>query len=167
MPFLDNSPKELSLPFRFLMRIPVPWVFLLAYYLGLLLGRLFPQIHPIPPLPPGAANGGYALLVVGSVAMAWPLVLFFRKHTTTKPGMRSKVLVVEGPYKLSRNPMYVGLVVFYLGAMVARDEMAPLATLALTVAYLQWIVIPVEEKKLSEAFGRAYAGYRARVGRWL
>ena len=165
MTFLDNSPKDLFLPFRILLRIPVPWVFLLAYYLGLLLARLFPEIHPA--LPPWAANGGYALLLVGSAAMSWPLVLFFSKHTTTKPGMKSKALVVEGPYRISRNPMYVGLVVFYLGAMLARDEMAPLMTLALTVAYLQWVVIPIEEKRLSEAFGKKYTGYRARVRRWL
>ena len=63
--------------------------------------------------------------------------------------------------------MYVGLTLTYLGEMGILVEIAPLIPLLFVIAYLNWIVIPVEEMKLRAVFGEAYAQYCDRVGRWI
>jgi protein-S-isoprenylcysteine O-methyltransferase Ste14 len=76
-------------------------------------------------------------------------------------------MVTWGPYQLTRNPMYVGLTVAYLGEALLLRHFWPLVLLPLVIAYVNWIVIPLEESKLQEAFGDRYDQYRARVGRWV
>jgi protein-S-isoprenylcysteine O-methyltransferase Ste14 len=63
--------------------------------------------------------------------------------------------------------MYVGLVLAYLGEAGILGQVWPMFLLPLTVAYMNWVVIPVEEGKLKEVFGEAYERYRARVRRWM
>jgi protein-S-isoprenylcysteine O-methyltransferase Ste14 len=63
--------------------------------------------------------------------------------------------------------MYVGLVLAYVGEAGILRQIWPMLLLPLTVAYLNWVVIPVEERKLTEVFGEAYKQYQARVRRWL
>ncbi len=63
--------------------------------------------------------------------------------------------------------MYVGLTIAYLGEMGILVEIAPLILLLFVVAYVNWIVIPVEETKLRAVFGEDYAQYCERVGRWI
>jgi protein-S-isoprenylcysteine O-methyltransferase Ste14 len=63
--------------------------------------------------------------------------------------------------------MYVGLTLAYLGEAGILHQTWPVILLPLTVAYLNWIVIPVEEAKLKEVFGDEYERYRAAVRRWV
>jgi protein-S-isoprenylcysteine O-methyltransferase Ste14 len=63
--------------------------------------------------------------------------------------------------------MYVGLVVAYLGEAAILRQIWPVVFLPLVVAYVNWIVIPVEEAKLTEVIGEPYARYRKEVRRWL
>ena len=63
--------------------------------------------------------------------------------------------------------MYVGLTMAYLGEAGLLRQVWPAILLPLTVAYVHWVVIPLEERKLNEAFGEPYADYRAQVRRWL
>lgn len=63
--------------------------------------------------------------------------------------------------------MYVGLTLAYLGEMGLLMQIAPLLPLLLVIAYVQWTVIPVEEKKLYEVFGDQYVQFQSRVPRWL
>ncbi|MFZ1943087.1 MAG: isoprenylcysteine carboxylmethyltransferase family protein [Acidobacteriaceae bacterium] len=83
------------------------------------------------------------------------------------PGERSERLVTRGPYRLTRNPMYVGLTLAYFGEAGLLRQIWPLAVLPLVLAYLQWTVIPLEEAKLRETFGEEYEAYRGRVRRWV
>jgi protein-S-isoprenylcysteine O-methyltransferase Ste14 len=76
-------------------------------------------------------------------------------------------LVTWGPYRFTRNPMCVGLVLAYLEEAGILHHVGPAVVLPLVIAYVNWIVIPLEEAKLSEAFGDRFEGYRARVRRWL
>jgi protein-S-isoprenylcysteine O-methyltransferase Ste14 len=93
-------------------------------------------------------------------------VLFHRLETTTTPGEAPNNLVTTGPYRFTRNPMYLGLVLAYLGEQGMLVLAWPLLFLVLTIGYVNWFVIPVEETSL-RAFGRAYEAYRARVRRWI
>jgi len=67
----------------------------------------------------------------------------------------------------SPNPMYVGLLVAYVGEALILRQIWPLLLLPLVVAYVNWVVIPVEEGKLTEVFGDEYRGYQAKTRRWL
>ncbi len=83
------------------------------------------------------------------------------------PGQASRLLVTRGPYRLTRNPMYVGLTLAYLGEAGLLRQIWPLAVLPLVLAYLEWMVIPLEETRLLETFGEEYEAYRRRVRRWI
>ena len=104
---------------------------------------------------------------MGAVVAGWGLVLFGKAKTTTFPGKLSGKLVTWGPYRFTRNPMYVGLVLAYLGEAGLLKQIWPVVLLPFTVAYINWTVIPVEEAKLEEAFPNEYKQYRLQVRRWF
>ena len=159
----DRSSRN---PLRLVIRVPVPWVFVLTYLAGVGLEYAWPLGWAIAALP-GARIVGVALLSVGAALAGWGLLTFRRARTTTVPGQASSQLVTWGPFRFTRNPMYVGLIVAYLGEAGVLQQVWPLLLLPLTVAYLNWVVIPVEESKLTEVFGVAYEQYRGHVRRWL
>jgi protein-S-isoprenylcysteine O-methyltransferase Ste14 len=153
-------------PFRFLLHVPVPWVFVLNYLLGVALERLHPRV-----ISPEAAQmstiAGAVLFAAGAVIAGWGLILFRKARTTTVPGRSSAQLVTSGPYRFTRNPMYVGLSLAYLGEAGLLKQMWPAILLPLIIAYVNWTVIPVEEAKLEEVFPDQYRKYRSRVRRWI
>ncbi len=154
-------------PIRLLLKVPVPWVFVLGYLAGLAL-----QVSLLHGAPSHRANWvsediGTGLFALGAVIAGWGLKLFHGASTTTVPGQTSQVLVTRGPYRLTRNPMYVGLTLAYLGEAGLLRQVWPPAVLPLVLAYLQWMVIPLEEAKLRETFGEEYEAYRSRVRRWI
>jgi protein-S-isoprenylcysteine O-methyltransferase Ste14 len=153
-------------PVRFLLHVPVPWVFVLTYLLGVALEHI---LHPtIPPTATSISTiFGAVFFAMGAVIAGWGLVLFRKAKTTTVPGKLSGKLVTWGPYRFTRNPMYVGLVLAYLGEAGLMKQIWPVVLLPLTVAYLNWTVIPLEEAKLDEAFHDEFGQYRSRVRRWF
>ena len=153
-------------PVRFLLHVPVPWVFVLTYLLGVVLehvhhGTLSPTAALV------SKTVGAMLFAVGAVIAGWGLVLFGKAKTTTVPGKLSGKLVTSGPYRFTRNPMYVGLVLAYLGEAGLLKQVWPVVLLPFTVAYINWTVIPVEEARLEEAFPNEYKQYRLQVRRWF
>jgi len=153
-------------PTRFLLYVPVPWVFVLTYLVGVAL-----EFTRHSALSPKAAHqstiAGAVLFIVGAVIAGWGLVIFRRARTTTVPGRVSAKLVIWGPYRFTRNPMYVGLTLAYLGEAGLMRQIWPVLVLPLMLAYLNWTVIPVEEAKLKEVFPDDYDQYRSRVRRWI
>lgn len=157
----DSAP-----PIHPLMHVPVPWVFVLGYLAGLGLEALIP-----PRVRPAAVQvvhwAGLALIAVGAALAAWCLALFRARRTTTVPFGNSTELVTWGPYRLSRNPMYVSLTLIYVGEALAWGQPWPLVTLLAVLAYMNGVVIPYEESRLRAAFGAAYEEYCERVARWI
>lgn len=151
---------------RALMRIPVPWVFFLAYVVGAGLEALSFRSHFFN-VTPLLIEAGAIVFLAGAVLAAWGWLLFRKAKTTRVPGQASTAMVTWGPYRFTRNPMYVGLAVAYLGEAGILRQLWPALLLPLVLAYLNWIVIPVEEEKLREVFGARYLDYQSRVGRWL
>jgi len=154
-------------PVRLLLRVPVPWLFVLTYLLGV-------GLESVRPLGIGPAGGsrtvgtvGAVVFTLGAAIAGWGLVIFRRARTTTVPGRTSAELVTSGPYRMTRNPMYVGLALAYLGEAGILKQVWPVILLPLMLAYLNWIVIPLEEARLTEAFQGDYEGYRTRVRRWI
>ncbi len=148
------------------MRVPVPWVFVLTYLVGVGLEYAWPLNVGVKAVP-GLGVAGGVVFCLGAVIAGWGLLTFRRARTTTVPGKASSRLVTWGPYRFSRNPMYVGLTLAYLGEAGILRQVWPVLLLPLTVAYVHWVVIPVEEGKLNEVFGDEYERYRARVRRWV
>jgi protein-S-isoprenylcysteine O-methyltransferase Ste14 len=161
---MDRASSGLS---RLLLRIPVPWVYVLAYLVGLGLQMALPSVQ----LSPDAASRwrltGAVLFGCGVLVAGWPLVLFHKAGTTTTPGEVSKAFVASGPYRFTRNPMYVGLTLAYLGEMGLLVDYAPLVLLVLVLLYVNGVVIPLEESRLTERFGQTYTDYCQRTRRWL
>ena len=149
------------------MRVPVPWVFVLTYFIGVGLECVRP-VRLSGEMSGRVTNSvGAMLFTVGAVIAGWGLVTFHRARTTTVPGKSSSRLVTWGPYRFCRNPMYVGLAMAYLGEALLLRQIWPAALLPLVLAYVNWVVIPVEQAKLTEVFGAEYAAYQRRVRRWL
>jgi protein-S-isoprenylcysteine O-methyltransferase Ste14 len=159
-----RAPSGLS---QVLLRIPVPWVYVLAYLVGLGLQMLLPPVQLLPDATARWHLAGAVLFVCGVLVAGWPLVLFHQAGTTTTPGDVSKAFVVRGPYRVTRNPMYVGLTLAYLGEMGILHQYAPLAPLVLVLLYVNGVVIPLEESRLTERFGKVYIDYCRRIRRWL
>jgi len=110
---------------------------------------------------------GAVVFVLGSVVAGWGWLIFRLARTTRVPGETSTTLVTWGPYRFTRNPMYVGLVLAYLGEAGILHQVAPVILLPLTITYLNWVVIPLEEERLHEVFGAGYERYGNRVRRWI
>ena len=148
------------------MRVPVPWVFVLTYLLGAALESIRRSTILVEA---GLVStvAGAILFAAGAVIAGWGLVIFYKARTTTVPGKSSLTLVTWGPYRLTRNPMYVGLTLAYLGEAGLLKQIWPVLLLPLTIGYLHWVVIPVEEAKLKEVFPDEYEQYRSRVRRWI
>ena len=153
-------------PVRFLLHVPVPWVFVLTYLLGVALEHVLHRATS-PTAASISTIAGAVLFAMGTVIAGWGLVLFRKAKTTTVPGKLSGKLVTWGPYRFTRNPMYVGLVLAYLGEAGLIKQIWPVVLLPLTVLYLNWTVIPLEEAKLDEAFHDEFGQYRLRVRRWF
>ena len=149
-----------------LLRVPVPWVFVLTYLAGVGIEAAF---HPSGFLRDYKLlnSVGYVIFTAGAGLAAWGWFLFRRARTTRVPGEDSTTLVTSGPYRLMRNPMYVGLSVAYVGEAVILHQIVPVVLLPLTIAYLNRVVIPIEEQRLHAVFGAEYEQYQNDVRRWL
>ena len=146
-------------------RILVPPVyFLVALVLMVFFHRVVPWAHILE------APYRYAGLVLAGLALgliAWAAALFRRAGTNIRPFMPSTALVVAGPYKYTRNPMYLGMAGILLGAAVLMGSLSPFIVIPAFMALITERFIVPEEAKLEAAFGSEYLDYKARVRRWL
>jgi protein-S-isoprenylcysteine O-methyltransferase Ste14 len=162
-----NQQKMTSRVFKILLRIPVPWVFVLTYLLGVALQIIFPINIRSQEALFFIKILGIVLFLIAAIFAAWSQILFRKAKTTTTPGERSAKIITSGPYRLSRNPMYISLTLAYIGEAGLLAQAWPLLVLPLIVAYINWIVIPLEETLLNKDFGEDYKNYCAQVRRWL
>ena len=146
------------------VRIPPPVVYAATFLAGVGLQRL---IHlPFLPRPVALGLGG-ALLAGGVIVNLSAVPTMLRGHGTLNTSAPSAALVTSGPYRFSRNPMYVGLTLMYAGLASVFSVVWALPLLALALLYTNFRVIAPEERYLERRFGEAYRVYRARVHRWL
>jgi protein-S-isoprenylcysteine O-methyltransferase Ste14 len=110
---------------------------------------------------------GLALVAGGIAAGAWTIVWMRRTKQDPDPRKPTPELIVGGPFRYSRNPIYVGMALIQFGLGVALGNGWILLLLPLALAFLQAAVIAKEEAYLERKFGDAYRGYRAGVRRWL
>jgi protein-S-isoprenylcysteine O-methyltransferase Ste14 len=87
--------------------------------------------------------------------------------TTVKPFERSSALATSGVFRLSRNPMYLGMALILIGAAMLLGLLTPFLVAAGFIVVIETRFIPVEERMLAERFGDAWAAYRQRTRRWI
>lgn len=116
-----------------------------------------------------AVRRGAALtLIIGGLLLdGMAAGLFRRRGTAVEPWKPSTALVIEGPYRFSRNPIYVGFAVTYVGLAVAMDSWVALLMLLPCLVVVDRFVIQREERYLAATFGPPYDAYRKAVRRWL
>jgi protein-S-isoprenylcysteine O-methyltransferase Ste14 len=110
---------------------------------------------------------GWVLVVVFVGWNGWSLWLFSRHETGLLPGQATQNMIEEGPYRLSRNPLYVGLLALYLALALLTDTLCGLVLFPVAVLLVRWGAIRPEERFLHERFGAPYDDYTRRVRRWL
>jgi protein-S-isoprenylcysteine O-methyltransferase Ste14 len=146
------------------VRVPPPLIYLAFFGLGLLLHQIVPLVF-LPVIPTYVAA---LIFLSGGVLLAgWSNVLFRRAHTSLVPIRPTTALVVRGPYRLTRNPMYLGLLCVYIGVTLWFGVIWALIFVPLVVLAVQLLAIAKEEHYLEQKFGDAYRHYRAHVRRWL
>jgi protein-S-isoprenylcysteine O-methyltransferase Ste14 len=125
-------------------------------------------LHRLPlALPDYVEWAGYLLVLTGLGLAVSAVNRFTKAHTTLDPHGAVSALVVEGPYRFSRNPIYLGFVCTLIGLPIALGNYWGVILSPLLVLSLYWLVIRHEEAYLEKKFGEAYTGYRSRVRRWL
>lgn len=141
---------------------PPPLLFAAGLALGAALDRALPLAAP-PRIP----WAGIVLAAAGLGLILWAGATFRAAKTTVLPYGRATFLVPGGPYRFSRNPMYLGMGAIYAGLALATGGVWAYLLLPLVLVTLHRGVIAREERHLEARFGEAYLAYKARVRRWL
>lgn len=148
---------------------PFPWppvLFASALAGAWLLGRVQPLSWPgIDDTPARFIGAGFG--VVGMVLIAWAAWTLHHARTTIMPHKRSDHLVTAGPYRLRRNPIYLGEVFLMFGAAELSKNiwfaiLVPVFAMAVT-----WLAILPEERHLAARFGDAWQAYKNSTRRWI
>jgi protein-S-isoprenylcysteine O-methyltransferase Ste14 len=146
------------------VRIPPPLFYLAGFLVGVALELAFPIDRP--PLAITLAVtliGAVAWLALDGAAM----LHFRRAETSMVPFNPTTALVTSGPYRITRNPMYLGMASLYVAVALASGVIWALAFLPVVITLVDRLVIAREEPYLERRFGQSYRDYKARVHRWL
>lgn len=118
-------------------------------------------------LPVGSRVVAAVLLVTAALWNGWALILIGRHRTALLPGGSTRTIIDRGPFRVSRNPLYLGLIALDAGLALLVPSFWGLVLVPVGVALLWSGAIAPEERYLTAKFGTDYAAYRARVRRWL
>jgi len=110
---------------------------------------------------------GIIIVTAGIGLTLWSNRLFRIGATTVKPDKQPSFLIKSGPYRLSRNPMYLGMALILLGIAALLNSVASLAGPVFFFAAMELFFIPEEEKAMAKAFGSDYRKYQKQVRRWI
>lgn len=143
---------------------PPPLVYLVFIACAWGLARWAPLDLPSHQL---VTYGGWASIVVGVLLMLWAAREMYRHRTTINPYGTPSSLLQSGPFRFSRNPIYLADTFVYCGVALLLSSLWPWLLLPLLILCMQRMVIVYEEHLLTRLFGDQYRAYRRRVRRWL
>lgn len=131
-------------------------------------GAAVDWLIPLPVLAPGGGlTPGLALIALGLGLALWCFTLFHRAGTNVPTSRPSTAVVTVGPYRISRNPIYVALTTISVGIALWANSWWMLGLLMPTLVIMNIGVIDREERYLAAKFGDDYLAYKAQVRRWL
>jgi protein-S-isoprenylcysteine O-methyltransferase Ste14 len=145
-------------------RITPPQVLYPLLFAFIILHFIFPIIQIIQ-FP--YTLSGIILMIIGLAINGQGSILLSRNKTTLKPHEKPSSLLVKGPFRYSRNPIYLGGLILALGIVVLLGSLIAFVLPAVAFLIMEFHFIPMEEKKMDEAFGKKYRDYKARVRRWI
>jgi len=141
----------------------------LAWALAVVIGLALDWLVPLRFLPAGlpAAWLGVIVFVLALALFGWAIVTITRAGSNV-PGNRPTTTIVQsGPYRVTRNPIYLGMFLGLIGLAVAFDNPWLLMMLVPFALVIRYGVVAREEAYLERKFGDVYRGYRSHVRRWL
>jgi protein-S-isoprenylcysteine O-methyltransferase Ste14 len=145
-------------------KILPPFYFLTAMLVMLALWAWAP---PLAKFPTWLRYLGLPFILIGCALILWTDHLFKRAGTTIKPFEESSMLIVSGPYRLSRNPIYLGMVLALFGFGLVLGALTPVLVIIPFVFLIDRLFIRAEEAALEAKFADTYRSFTARVRRWL
>ena len=141
----------------------------LAWGLAVLAGLALDWLVPLPFLPPDLPAGwlGALVFVLALALFAWAIVTMTRAGSNVPTNRPTTTIVESGPYRFTRNPIYLGMFLGLIGLAIAFDNLWLLPMLVPFALVIRYGVVAREEAYLERKFGDVYRGYRSRVRRWL
>jgi protein-S-isoprenylcysteine O-methyltransferase Ste14 len=124
-------------------------------------------LWPSPAIPSPYNFLGLLAILTGLGVMFWAWTLFKARGTTLRYEIASATLVTSGPFRVSRNPMYLGAVAAFAGLCVLLGSAAGFVCPLLYLVAIDRLMVRREEQSLERQFGAQYTEYRRRVRRWL
>jgi len=153
-------PKEINNPFK----IKPPYIAFTLLFLSWLVDYVFPKFRFV--FPPYNKIG--ILLIVLGLSITFSSFYFFRKNKTPIiPGKKPTFVVMEGTYKFTRNPMYLGVTIALLGFSIYFGNFFSLLSPVIFFLIMNYYFVPFEEKLLENIFGKKYLDYEKKVRRWI
>jgi protein-S-isoprenylcysteine O-methyltransferase Ste14 len=140
----------------------------LLYLAAFAAGGAWHLFLPVATLPAaGSRVAGGVLLAAGVGLALWAMGTFRRAGTNVLPSNPALTVVTRGPYRWTRNPMYLAFAAAFAGLSLLIPALEPLVLLPPLLALVEWGVIRREERYMAANFGEPYVAYKARVRRWL
>lgn len=146
------------------MFIPPPLVLFLAVTISFFASKLAPSLQ----LVLGSFQWlGTVLIAVGILLFVWSKRYFASHKTTIRPRGKPSRLITSGPYRFSRNPIYLGFLLISMGFAMLFSNILALVGPLLFFYFIRMFIVPFEEDILTKTFGDAYQKYRTRTRRWV
>jgi len=139
-------------------------IYAVPFGAGLVLQGLWP-FHFLPVWPRIVL--ALVCLVPATILLVSGTLAFRRSRTSMLPARRARHLIVAGPFRYTRNPLYLGLILVYAGVSTGLNLAWSLAQLPLVIVGIYYVAIRPEERRLEQQFGDAYRHYKTTVRRWL
>jgi protein-S-isoprenylcysteine O-methyltransferase Ste14 len=92
---------------------------------------------------------------------------FKKEQTTVKPFEKSSALITTGVFRVSRHPMYLGMILILLGIAILMGSLTPLIVIAIFTILIELVFVRTEEKMLEEQFGSSWYAYKNKVRKWI
>ena len=141
----------------------------LAWGLAVIAGLALNWFTPLPFLPVDLPAGwlGTMVFVLALALAAWAIATITRAGSSVPTNQPTTTIVESGPYRFTRNPIYLGMLLSLIGLAIAFDNFWLLMMLVPFALVIRYGVVAREEAYLERKFGVVYRGYRSRVRRWL
>lgn len=110
---------------------------------------------------------GSTVILLGVVSIVYLLGIFKKEETAILPDGDPEVLLTQGPYKYSRNPIYISMTIILIGSAMLYNSLSVFIIPILFMIIVKKIWIDYEESKLKKIFGQEYLNYQKKVGRWI
>ena len=110
---------------------------------------------------------GILIIIFGIILNLWTDSLFKKRQTTVKPHEMPNFFISSGPFRISRHPMYLGMILILLGVAVFLGSLISFVFPIIFVMIIEKLFIPMEEKNLEKEFGDKYIAYKKRVRKWI